>query len=1464
MRSVKLRLLALVLAALLLAGCGQSGPSVQSDAATPERTAQSAGGGLFSFLNLGARHEKSEATIVKNTGFQIKFEGDKVAGTGEDADGVYRVTATKTDGEAWHVKLECNYPTVPGREYHVTYRFHSNVAGSVKFGDNQEFKIKAGDNTVTGKLVATGDPSYLDLQLGMLSPFTMEFQEIEVEEYVDNLSYENALPKPLDFEDNSVLSERHDDGYSPDFKRTHDQVTINYYSTAWENDIWKARLYVFTGMIPQEGNRYRIRADVQCEKDLDFEVLFNRGEQEKGYGALYAQHVDAGQVKTIEQILNIPSSNYKGDEIVLQFSLGKAPEGTDITVSKVCVEKIVDDYTNVLPKDYALDKQVLTGKTLHDTVPVAYTDIPLKGFSYSGTDTVFSQNDDGYEVSLSESKDSATLKITKAPENAEDRGVWKAKLFAATGVTPEAGTTYKVKFDLKSEKDQAEYEVCFDGSSENAYGAPLYGRSLTAGGTDHVEFSFTPAESKGELKLRLQMGKTDTAQGNTVTISNLSVESMKVETTEVASVSYQTGRNVREEHGDGIEQTVSASGSSATLNVTKAREGGGLWSSRLFVNTGVTPEAGQRYRVTADMSTNQAFDGAEIVCDNGGAEAGYGKQPGLSLSGSGTYTADFIAPDSGCGELVLRFQLGNSPAGNTVTVSNIRVQKITTETTNVDLGGFAYPVTTEPQTTTVPAGWAAQSVSLSATSVAYDGFEQNAYMDGGEAVLDITKGREGGGIWSSRLNVGTGVVLEPGQKYAVSAVLHSKAAIGEFQCLYSNGVEENDDYNLGGKGYQDGSYGLSVGAGESTTVYQEFVAPERSQYNPLVLRFQLGESPAPNTVTVSNVVVSKWVEEHEETTGGSTQNNSFFMDLRGGAQAEITGNGGSASARIITPGDDWQVKLYADTGVTLQSGKSYEISFSVNAPAACSAVFKRDGGEETDFGSESIAAGSQTITHYVTPETAGRLQIILKIGNLPAGSTVTISGIAIKETSETLDTNLMTDSLSAWAPVNFWAHEDYSASISNDGSSATLNINSAANQEVWKVKLFVETGASLQAGKNYRISADVQSSADTGYEICYNNGEVEKGVGAQYGLNANSTKQTVIYEVTPESAANLILQFSLGNAPAPCAFTVSNVKVEEVTETSSSNVLPSFSYDSVGSIDNNADPGYICSMEKSASSVNFHIQQAPAEGRNPWNVKLNLHTGFTPEAGKGYQISFDIDSKKSQDLVEFFYDGSSEHAYGALYEQSLPAGKKTVSYTIMPGGSNGELTVQIRLGKTDSTSGNDYTISNVKLQEVTFTTRSTPEKKDAAELYVHETYKATLEKTEKTATVKVTKVPEKDQEPWKIKLFIDTGVTLKADQKYRISFEAVAGEGMEIPFEVCYNKDGEEKALGAKYGLTATQEAQVVEYIVFAPADAHLVIQCSLGNAKADTAFTVSNVKVEKAGKTELVSDTIYVFKEVS
>ena len=85
---------------------------------------------------------------------------------------------------------------MPGRDYHVTYNFTSDVAGTVKFGDFQEFQIQEGENSVTGIFTAKDSTSYLDLQLGMLQPFTIDFTEIEVKEYADEVEYENALPRP--------------------------------------------------------------------------------------------------------------------------------------------------------------------------------------------------------------------------------------------------------------------------------------------------------------------------------------------------------------------------------------------------------------------------------------------------------------------------------------------------------------------------------------------------------------------------------------------------------------------------------------------------------------------------------------------------------------------------------------------------------------------------------------------------------------------------------------------------------------------------------------------------------------------------------------------------------------------------------------------------------------------------------------------------------------------------------------------------------------------------------------------------------------------------------------------------------------------------------------------------------------------------------------------------------------------
>ena len=1319
MKRTKIIIVAVLLFALLISSCGQLSPkpaetkAVSAEAAPEEAPLKAEPAPLADSALMPLAASGSTSTVTKAAGslFSGKFEGTAVEGSAEAVDGVYRMAVTKTDGEAWHIKLESNYPTMPGNDYRITYHFRSDVAGKVKFGDFQEFDVRPGDNVVSSMLVASAGTSYLDLQLGLLpAPFTVEFTGIEVEEFADEVEYENALSSPVNFEDEKAVYEKHDQGYGILFDRHSDRVTLEYVATSWENGVWKSRLYVRTGLVPEPATRYHVSVDMAVDQDTDFEVLFNKEDEEKGYGAMYGLHLNAGEPATIESVVTGGAGDDDG-ELVVQFSLGNVPEGAKVDLSNFKVEKITDHYSNMLPYSFSLDKEIYTGKTLYAMVPTDYTNIPL-AVSYNGVDTVWEHHDSGdYEASLEESADSATLRISKAPES--DRNVWRAQLFAQTDVVLEGGKSYVIKLDVEGSRDQSEYEVCFDGDYEDAYGffKGESARSLKAGETDHVEHFVSPDVAHGALRLRLQLGKTDTTAGNDVTLRNFSIEEVKPTATDIGSQSYDTGS-------------------------------------------------------------------AEELAD-------------------------------------------------------------------VEMPGFAYPVTTEATVIHVDDAYVAQPLSLSAAEIAWDGSEASASVDGGEASLVISKEKDDGGIWSTRLQVGTGVVLEPGASYQLSAALSAEQPTGAWELLLSNSQDEDDGYNKFGSGY-----GFGMSGEDGADIFVNFTAPtDLSSYHELVLRFQLGNSGV-NTVTVSNIALSKLVPAHDETSGGSTEGNSFFIEENiPEVKAELSGDGSSATAHITAPGDDWHIKLYALTGVTLESGKTYRISADVADAAGCGIAYKREGGDEEDFGYEAIS-GSGTVVHEVTPDTDGKLELVFKIGNAAEGSNVNVSNIRIQE---------LVSSGGGAAPINFWAHEDYSASASNTASSATLKVESAPDggREVWKVKLFAETGVTLEPGKNYRVLADVAASRDLDYELCYNRNEVEKGFDALYGLHAGSEAQTVSRDFTAQEAGQLILQFSIGNAVSDTEVTISGIQVQELSVSGGEDLLSGFRYNSVGSVSSAADAGYIASIEKNSDSATFRIHQAPEE-RNPWNVKLFVKTGFVPEGGKGYRVSFDIDAARDQGLMEVFYDGNTENAYGSLFNQTLPAGEKTVSYVINPDASKGELVLQIRLGKTDGTDGNSYTVSNVKVEEVTYTTSSAPEKKEACVLRTEPGYSSKLEKSADRATVKIEKTPAEGMEPWKTKLFVETGVTLKAGQKYRISLNVKSV--IPSPFEICFNNGGEEKGLGAIFGLMATPAGQPVEYVTYARQDTDLVIQLSLGNCPAPNSIVLSGVSVEKAGAIDPISDTLYTF----
>ena len=300
----------------------------------------------------------------------------------------------------------------------------------------------------------------------------------------------------------------------------------------------------------------------------------------------------------------------------------------------------------------------------------------------------------------------------------------------------------------------------------------------------------TPDTNGGPLTIRLQLGKTDTAAGNTFTLSNVSVESVQVEynnvlpsdfsyntgnsdpqpETEYKSVlpddfSYQSGTNVYEQHSDGYTQSVSSDGTSATLNITEApSDGREVWKSSMLIDTGVTPEEGKKYAVLFDVTAQK--DQAYEICFSGAEEKTYGALYDQNLTAGITSGINYtFIPETVDGSLTLKLQLGNTAdtEGNNITVSTV---------TDSEPDEDGYAEVSLPE--------------LTAREEHDEGYVQS--VDGTTLVISTVPAPETG-VWNSRFFVDTETELEAGTHYKVTASVSSDKAF-DFEICYNNGSEE--------------------------------------------------------------------------------------------------------------------------------------------------------------------------------------------------------------------------------------------------------------------------------------------------------------------------------------------------------------------------------------------------------------------------------------------------------------------------------------------------------------------------------------------------------------------------------------------------------------------------------------------------------------------------------------------------
>ena len=1286
-----------LLLAMLLPACGQSAqtPTVVDE---PENTTPVV---VDPVQQEDAPAEPLVFTDQPANVFRAKFEGSNVAGKGEVVDGVYRFTATKTDGEAWHVKLESNYMTVPGRDYRVTYHFKSDVAGTVKFGDFNEFAIRKGENSVTGQVSASNGYTYLDLQLGALKPFTIDFTSIEVEELETEADYESVMTVPIAWSSEGAVYVQHDPGYFYKLDRHLDGVTMKVEEIPFSAEVWMSRLYVKTAAILEPGALYRVSADVSATHEMDMEVCFNNGDNEKGYGAFYGQRMGDMSKRTFQQLIDLRAAGSEGGEVVLQFAFGKSPDGSQVTVDNIRVEKVYEHYTNMLPAYFAMNGSVEAG-TDYETAPCGYETMEMKGFSYDGVDNVYEWHMPEYTTALHESEDSATLDIVTAPapDPDPDKGpkVWMVKLFVDTGVTLQADKAYRISADV-SATGEFGYELCYNnGGTEKGVGA-LYGltasteaktvvyevtgkdadlvlqfavgnaasgtsvtvknvkveeigvlsdnlmtrellgaatvrytadgayqftgsadgdtatmaitsapdsdqaawkaqmkidtgipmekdsryyisfklnaaaalpnyeatldgkwedgndrewafggfggdanRSLVQG-DNNVEFWTTTAnEDRGDLTIRLLLGNTGNTTGNTVTIKDIVVKKFVPAGDELFTT---LNGKVFESHGDGMEQepSTSADGGAVTLNVTKARTGGGVWSSILKVQPGVAMKAGKRYRVSVDVASNVDTGSFELLLrkgydDNADNFASFWGQS-LAANGSATLVKEFDYFEGPDTDLVLRFQLGNLPAGAEFTVSNVSIKELAPVGDNL--------MTRELTSEAAVEAWAYSTKGYSAALTA----------DGEKAALAVTSPAEGREVWMTKLFVHTGIQLTAGKLYRVSA---NVVADHEFSYEICYNKKDGEEKEFGAR------YGLTAKAAGGETVVQTMTAGGDGE---LVLQLSVGNAPSGTNVTVQNVKVQAFGTPGVDLAADLKYNSIGFFNVNadGGYVTKLTQAANSVSFAITeAPAErnPWNVKLNARTGFFPKSGKSYRVKFDIVAEKSQDKfeVFY-DGSTEKVFGElyeQRLSAGEKrTVSHTIQGVSGqGELSIQIRLGatNGADGNSYTISNIRVEQV------NYMTTLVPVIRSVTeLWTHEDYAGTLSTTATSATVRMTTvpAQGKEAWKTKLFVETGAKLKAGQKYRITFTTSGSEGMPYEICLNHGGEEKGLGGIFGLSAMADGDTITYVTTPDKDIDLVLQFSLGNAWTGGSFTVRNIKVEKAGASSTvSNVTYTF------------------------------------------------------------------------------------------------------------------------------------------------------------------------------------------------------------------------------------------------------------------------------------------------------------------
>lgn len=400
---------------------------------------------------------------------------------------------------------------------------------------------------------------------------------------------------------------------------------------------------------------------------------------------------------------------------------------------------------------------------------------------------------------------------------------------------------------------------------------------------------------------------------------------------------------------------------------------------------------------------------------------------------------------------------------------------------------------------------------------------------------------------------------------------------------------------------------------EITYTVTDEAGNEANAYASLVVTKALGEEEIYKEYDFSSVSNNGYETYFNESVTGTANL------VRGNYQINVTESSGT----------DWHIKF--EKNLTTKVGSDYKLTYTFTSNVAGDVIIN---GER-----KAIVVGANEITRTLTA-TTDSTYTELQLGLLSGPFEINISKVSVDEITGTDEYNDITpDNFSFDGEGKVYTGFDGGSegTLTKTADSATMNITKRGQDNgVWQSKLFIKTGVDLKASKKYRISLDIESvnGYQGGYEICYNNGDVEKGVTALYGLKLTAgVKETVSTTITLEgNKDDLILQLQLGQLDGQTnTVTVSNLVIEEITgdktTVTTNNVFTPEGFGTYNDLSNGAE-GYLY------ASNNKLVYEVVSFGLTDWHNKMYVEK-INLQSDKIYTIKFTAKSDKALSCALF-------------------------------------------------------------------------------------------------------------------------------------------------------------------------------------------------------------------------------------